>query len=337
MSLKSLFLLLAAVSFPTFAECADVGFSAINQRHYIICGTTREYPYLAEKKDGNSKGFDVDICRAFAQSILQSDTSFKMVSVNPARAGEALSSGAVDVMLGHHIFSSAQEAQGYLSPVDTMYYDRLVFAARSKKGGASSMKDYAGAKVCVAENSPAYDSLVSYNTKYALGFSYLKFPLLSALKEAFYLRRCDLLAGDEVFVTGVVKDLHSDEAAVLPEEFGTIAVKSYVSGANNTLAIALRAVINALKLAAQLNINSSNLEAFALDSSPSVRNLLGQTPQYWQKLGLDTGWVSKYIADYGNYSLILERNLGTRSALGINMSRNLPYSEGGLLTASPLF
>lgn len=318
------------------ANAADVGFSAIKQRHRIICGIDIDYPYLAKRQDKDLVGFDADMCRAFALSILQDADSFTLLPVKSDKIGSALNSGKIDVMLGHNELSSPSEAQNYITPVDTIYYDRLVFAARQKKEGATSMKDFAGSKVCVEDNSPAYDYLVRYNTKYALGFSYIKFPYSAAVKEAFYLRRCELLAGDEVFVTSAVKDLHNDEAQVLPEEFGITAVKYYVSAANNTLAIALRSVINALKMTGQMDINSTNLITFKSDSTPSVQNMIGADVSYWQKLGLSPDWLNKYVETYGNYNDLIERGFGNLSPLKIDGRINQPYSQGGMIVSRPL-
>lgn len=336
MSLKTGLFTALLMSLIASANAADIGFSAIKQRHRIICGVDVDYPYLAKKQDKDIVGFDADMCRAFASSILQDADSFTLLPVKSDKIGEALTSGKIDVMLGHNELSSLSEAQNYIIPIDMVYYDRLIFAARHKKQGATSMKDYAGAKVCVMDNSPAYDYLVRYNIKYALGFNYIKFPYSAAVKEAFYLRRCELLAGDEVFVTSAVKDLHNDEASVLPEEFGISVVKYYVSAANNTLAIALRSVINALKMAGQMDINSTNIMTFKSDATPSVQNMMGIDADYWQKLGLSPDWLNKYIETYGNYNDLIERGFGSLSPLNIDSRINQPYSQGGMITSRPL-
>ncbi len=336
MSLKISLLTALMVMFSIGADAADIGFSAIKQRQRLICGVDLDYPYLAKKQDGRSEGFDADMCRAFTLSILKDADSFTLLPIKSDKIGAALNSGKIDVMLGHNELSSPTEAQNYITPLDIIYYDRLVFAARQKKDDAASMKDYAGSKVCVMADSPAYDYLVRYNAKYALGFSYIKFPYSAAVKEAFYLRRCDLLAGDEIFVTSVVKDLHNNEAQVLPEEFGLVAVKYYVSAANNTLSIALRSVVNALKMAGQLDINSNNFAIFKSDATPSVQNMMGENITYWQKLGLSPEWLSKYIENYGNYNDLIERGFGALSPLKIDSKINLPYSQGGMITSRPL-
>lgn len=336
MKLKISFLTILLLGLACAAQAADIGFSAIKQRHRIICGVDIDYPHLAKKQDGQFAGIDADMCRAFAQSILQDADSFTLLPVKSDKIGAAINSGKIDIMLGHNEMSSLMEAQNYLSPLDVIYYDRLVFAARDKKENISSMKDYTGAKVCVEDNSPAYDYLVRYNTKHALGFSYIKFPYLAAVKEAFYLRRCDLLAGDEFFVTSTVADLHSDAVEVLPEEYGIMAVKYYVSANNNTLAIALRSVVNALKMAAQMGMDANNLQTFKSDATPSVQNMLGISPKYWQKLGLSSDWLEKYVTTYGNYGDIIERGMGELSNLKINSRLNQPYAEGGMITSRPL-
>lgn len=327
----SLFLFLQPLS----ANSADYGYQAIMQRRNIICGVDAEYNYLAYKKEGRWIGFDADICRSFAQALLQDTESFKIVPVKSDKIGSSLNSGKIDVMLGHSTISPIEEALQGIVPLDSMYYDRLVFAARVAKENAESMKEYAYSKVCVQDNSPAYEAALQYSSKFALGFSFIKFPQLAAVKEAFYLRRCELLAGDEVFVKSAVTDLHSKEAKVLPEEMSVMNVKSYIAIGNTGIGAAFRSVLSALKNASSLGINLNNVDVFKSDNSPFVRNIFGITPKMWKKLKIAPDWFEKYIKSYGSYTDILNRNLGEDSPLNIDMRHNLPYNQGGLMISSP--
>ena len=318
------------------SSAADYGYNAIKQRQRITCGVDADYNYLANKVEGQWRGFDVDICRAFAQALLQDSESFRIVPVKRDKVGSSLNSGKIDVMLGHNIFSPVEEALQGITSLDIMYYDRLAFAARQNKANASSMKEYAYSKVCAQDNSAAYEAAMQYSTKYALGFNFIKFATPAAVKEAFYLRRCELVAGDEVFLKSIVKDLRSDEAAVLPEEMGVVAVKSYVAMANNGIGAAFSSVVSALKNASALGMNINNFEVFKSDSSTLVRNILGINPKMWKKLRISADWLEKYMQNYGSYTDILERNFGKNSALDIDITHNLPYNQGGLIVISPI-
>jgi hypothetical protein len=63
----------------------------------------------------------------------------------------------------------------YVNPIDITYFDRQIFASRQKTE-ASSMRDFAGMKVCVLGNSIYSVYLNEYNQKYALGLKILEMP-----------------------------------------------------------------------------------------------------------------------------------------------------------------
>ena len=330
-------LLFLMLLFPWYnAHGAELGIPLISQRHYVACGVDADYNYLARKQEGYWTGFDVDMCRAVAQAVLQNSESFKLIPVKPANIGKMLNTGAIDIMFGHNALPPQIEAQQNISAVDVMYYDKIVFAVRNPKDNASSMKEYASENVCVQDKSADFDFLKQYNAKYALGFNFVKFPSKTAVKEAFYLKRCNLVVGDEVFIKSIVKDLKSGNAEVLPEEISLIGVKSYTAGSNNRFNTAMRAIFNAIKSASALNISAVNIEAFKSDATPSVQNMLGVNPQIWQKLGLAPDWMISYISQFGGYSEIIDRNLGYASPLSIDTSRNEPYGKGGMIIATPL-
>lgn len=336
MKLKISFILSLLILFPLNVQCNPLGIEKIKQRGFVVCGTDINYRYLAKKNDGRIEGFDADICRAVAQAILQDAESFKIVSVSKEKIGKALNSGAVDIMLGQQTLSPNEELKQNIIPVDTMYFDRIVFAVRKLKENSSSVSDYTNAKICVQRDTAIYDATIKYDSLYALNLNFIKFPLLSAVKEAFYLNRCDLIAGDEVFVKGIVADLHNKEVKVLPEEISLIPVMSYVSAQNNSLRVALKGIFSALKVAASDNITFENVDSFRSDRSTIIQNILGINKEFWQNLHLDADWLKIYLQNYGNYTDILKRNFGKDSPLEIDVKHNLPYLQDGLLISSSL-
>lgn len=336
MILKKFFLVILLGLLSRNAIGAELGFPLIAQRHHVVCGIDSSYNYLARKQEGYWIGFDVEMCRAVAQAVLQDSESFKLVQVKPENIGKMLNSGAIDIMFGHNVLSPQIEAQQRIAAVDIMYYDKIGFAVRNPQKTAESMKDYASENVCVQDKSAAFDFLKQYNSKYALGFNFVKFPRMSEVKQAFYLKRCNLVVGDEVFLKSALKDLNSNEAEVLPEEVAIVGVKSYTAASNHYFNAAVRAVFNALKSAALLGISTANIEAFKADRTPSVQNMLGIDPQIWQKLNVFPGWMMPYIQKFGNYSDIMDRTLGYASPLSIDVSRNDSYAKGGMMVVTPL-
>ncbi len=335
MKLKLAFfsLIIAFHTIPSHA--ADLGFTNIERRQYVACGIDHEYRQLAYKKDKIWQGFDADICRAFAAAILDNAEMFKLVPITKSAVGKALNEGTIDIMLGHSSLSSSDEAKLYVIPVDTLYYDRQIFASRTNTE-ATSMRDFVGQKVCVLRNSNALTFLNDYNQKYALGFKIIEMPTLASVKEAFYINRCNLITDSEIFINEIVASTKaSDPAVVLPEEIAYHPVKAYTAGSSPTLNIAARWIINALRLASAADISSQTVDTYKATKNQSLKNLLGISPQAWEKLNLYPNWAKDYIATYGNYQQILDRNIGENSALKLDMKPNNLIEKGGFLSSQP--
>ncbi len=334
MNLKPLFLglLLSGLLFYTPDTSAK---NQINQRQYVACGISQDYKSLAYKQDNHWYGFDADICRAIAAAFLGDPERFKLIPVKKENIGQALNSAQIDIMLGNSSFSASEEAKFFVTPVDTLYYDRQIFASRQTKN-ATSMHDYKNTKVCVLRNSNASAFLNEYNQKYALGFKILEMPSLIALKEAFYINRCELVSGSEIFIKDIVSNVNATEKAeILPEEITYIPIKAYTAGNNPSLNIAVRWIINALKLAASANITSQNIDTFNATKSKSLQNLIGTSSKTWTDLGIEPLWIKKFIPLHGNYLQILDRNIGSISKLNLDIKQNDMIENGGFLISHP--
>lgn len=317
------------------ALSAPNGFEQIKQRQYVACGTSADYPALAWQKDGQWYGFDADICRAIAHAFLGDPGKFKMIPIKKKNIGKALNSSKIDVMLGNSSLLSSEEVSLFVTPVDTLYYDRQIFAAREKRK-AKSMHDFKEKKVCVIANSNASVFLNEYNQKQALGFKILPLNSLMELKEAFYTNRCELVTDSEIFLHHTISDINAkNKAEILPEKVAYIPIKAYTAGNNPYLNIAIRWILNALKLAEASDINSQNIQIFTASKNPSIQNLIGANPKTWTKLGLNPLWARDYISSYGNYRQIINRNIGEGSELNLNIRQNNLINKGGFLVSQP--
>ena len=335
MILKSFLYLFFALFITKTVFAADVGNVLIQQRHHVVCGIDREYKTLAYQKEGSWQGLDADICRAIAAAVIGDAESFKLLPVAKENIGGALNSGKIDIMLGHQTLSAAEEASQNIIPVDTIYFDKVIFASR-KTTDAQSMHDFANAKVCVLRNSNDLGLLKAYIEKNALSLKTLELPALSAAKEAFYLRRCDLISGGEIFIKSIVKDLKSEDMPeILPESIGILPIKAYSSPLSPRLNTSFRWIINALKLAASEDISSQNIDTFKASKNPSIRNLLGLDPALWNKMGLSTNWAEEYIKTYGNYNQLIDRHLTTDKSSETDFVPNNLLEKGGLITSVP--
>ncbi len=319
------------------AQAEDAGLRFIQSRGYVICGTDLSSHTLAYKdKDGYWSGIDADICRNFAAAIFGNEDSFRLVNVPADRMATALSNNQADIILGNATLSARQEISSPAAAIDILYYDRQVFASRQKTD-ATSMEAFKGAKVCVLDKSIDMANLNEYNHKYALEFKMLAFPNMDAAKQAFYLNRCDLISGSEIYLRGLTQSLVSknNNVTVLPETIAYRPIYAYSIKSNPTLRIIGKWIINAPKLAEQQGITSKNADAFIGVRDSSLKNLLGLDKSLWKAFGLQAEWVTPAIKRRGNFGEMYERNLGRESSLKIERNKNYLLDKGGLISAQP--
>ena len=335
MKLKFLFLSFVLIFLANTSLAKSLNINAIKSRQLVACGTSSDYKSLAYKKNGRLEGFDADICRALASAIFDNSESFKLVYVNRNEIGKALISGKIDIMLGHTSLASTEEIYQNVIPVDTLYYDKQVFVARSETS-ATSMNEFAKNKVCVLRNSNASVFLNEYNNKHALGFNIIELPNLSALKETFYTNRCELASDSEIFINDFINVVSSEKPAqILPEIITYIPIKAYTSGNAPQLNSVFRQIINALKLASSADITSQNIDIHMATKSLSIQNLLGINQKPWLSMGLVPEWIKTFISTSGNYMQILDRNIGRSSKLKIDNPQNNLTEKGGFFITQP--
>ncbi len=338
MKLKTMFLAGAAILLATSAQALEnKTLNRIRDRGLVICGTDLSTKALAYKDDaGFWQGIDAAVCRNFAMAIFDNENTFKLEDIHIDKAPAAIRNGKIDIMLGIESLSASQELDSSLAPAAAVYHDRLVFAAREQTE-ATSMEEFKGAKICALSNSADLEKLKEYNNKYAMGFKILPFSGLNALKQAFFLNRCSLACGGETYLKGLKDTLiaKNSNIHILPEEVVYRPVFAYTAKDDTTFRLIAKQIINAPILAEEYGISSKNTDTFIGVRDASTKNLLGISPDLWQKFGLHPKWVIKALKTNGNFSEMYERNLGKASPLEINIGRNKPVSEGGLLEAQP--
>jgi general L-amino acid transport system substrate-binding protein len=87
--------------------------------------------------------------------------------------------------------------------------------------------------------------------------------------------------------------------------------------------------------AEELGISSANAAEAATSRKPDVRRFAGVEGGLGKMLGLEDEWAIRAVRAVGNYGEIYERNLGTKSRLGIPRGLNQLWSMGGILYAPP--
>ena len=341
MKFKFLFALLSFCLMAHNSSAANNGLQYIQSRGKVVCGTDLTAPaYASKTEDGQWKGFDADICRAFSTAIFGMPDKFELIDVPADRISSALKSHKIDFMLGGADFSAKTDAVSAFTPAALLYYDQQAFLARDALG-ATSMDQFKDAKVCAVINSADFNNVEEFSLRYDLNLKILPFTSENRAKQAFLLNRCKILTGNRIYLQGVLERSFSDfddeefEIKLLPE---AIALKPvYVLADKNEprLQAMARWVVNALQLADLYGISAANAQVKIGLKNTSQRNLIGEDPKLWLSLGLTPTWLRDALAYTGNFGEIFERNFGQNSSLKLDRAENNYLKDGGLLNPMP--
>lgn len=341
MKFKFLFALLGLVFTTVNSYAASDGLYLIQSRGKVICGTDLTAPaYASRTEDGQWKGFDADICRAFSTAIFGMPDKFELIDVPADKISAMLKSHKIDFMLGGADFSAQTDALSAFAPATLLYYDQQAFLARNALG-ATSMEQFKGAKVCAVSNSADLNNVEEFSLRYNLDLNILPFTSETRAKQAFLLNRCKILTGNRIYLQGILEKSFSDfddedfDIKLLPEAIALKPVYVLTDKNEPKLQAIARWVVNALQLADMYGINAANAQVKIGLKNTSQRNLIGENPKLWLSLGLKPSWLRDALAYTGNYGEIFERNFGKNSSLKLNRAESNYLKDGGLINPLP--
>ena len=78
-----------------------------------------------------------------------------------------------------------------------------------------------------------------------------------------------------------------------------------------------------------------NIDQALKSDKPAIRRLVGAEGNLGEEIGLSNDWVVRVLRAVGNYGETFDRNIGTRSKLGIPRGLNNLWAQGGIQYAPP--
>ncbi|MBQ8481265.1 MAG: transporter substrate-binding domain-containing protein [Alphaproteobacteria bacterium] len=314
-------------------EVPDISYlSYIRSRGVLRCGTNTQLKSFARLEDGIWYGIDADICKAIAIAVLGDSEKIEMVNVDASNVGKALSIGKIDVMLSGVPFKAAQEINGSVENAGLLYYDQqLLMVADEDK----EPEFYRGKKICLASGSDYYRNFEKFNMEHNLDVSYLTFTDMAKVREAFLLKRCQMVTAGALFLSGMKQSMLKSETKIYPDQIAITPVYALVRSNNEEFRLAVKWILNALLLAEQYGINAQNINFFISHNNPEIRNLMGDNPELWQNLGLRSVWVTDAVKLLGNYGEIYDRNIGADSEYKIDRNQGRLLKDGGIVYPLP--
>ena len=329
---------LLAVSVPASAALSQAGtLETVKARGVLNCGVnTGLAGFSAPDDKGEWTGIDADFCRAVAAAIFKDGGRVKFLPLNAKERFTALQSGEVDLLSRNTTWTMSRDTSLGMNFTGVMYYDGQAFMVR-KSLGVASVKDLAGASICVQTGTTNEQNLADYFSANGIGYRPVVFERLIEVLAAYNSGRCDAFTTDSSqLVSERTRLPNPDDHVMLPELISKEPLGPVVRQGDAGWANIVRWVHFAMLNAEEYGVSSKNVDQMLSSPNPEIRRLLGLEGDFGKGLGLDNDWAVAVIRAAGNYGESFERNLGSGSRLGLARGRNALWKDGGLQYAPPI-
>lgn len=316
---------------------------SVKERGTLICASNNSLAgFGAIDANGNTIGFDIDLCRAVAAAVLGNPDMVEFRPTTAAERGPQMQSGEVDVMSRNTTWTSSRDAQwGNFAP--TMFYDGQGFIV-PKSLGVSGMMELQGAKICVQQGTTTELNLQDFSNQNNLSLDVLTFPDNVSANESYQAEQCDALTTDRSgLVSNRVGFDNPDDHVILPGTISEEPLGPVVPHGDEQWYDIVNTVMGILIYAEAFGVTSDSVPT-AVTGDTSVDRMFGLEGGYGQHtLGLSETVAQDVIRAVGNYGEIYDRHL-TPLGLVREGSRNALWSaapctdcpKGGQIYAPPL-
>jgi general L-amino acid transport system substrate-binding protein len=310
---------------------------AVQERGALNCGVSQGLPGFSEKDaSGAWSGFDVDFCRAIAAAIFNDAGKVNFVPLNAVERWDAIKSGKIDVLSRNSTWTLSREVELALVFAGVTYYDGQGFLVRRARNVTSAL-ELGGTKICVQTGTTTELNLGDFFSANGMKFELVSLQTATEVVKAYNDGRCDVFSSDVSQLYAERLNLtkpaeHMILADIISKEPLGPAVRRGDEQWLNIVKWVHFAMINA----EELGVGMKTLEEALKSEKPDVKRLLGRDNDYGKLLGLTNDWAARVIRLVGNYSEVFERNVGTRSRVGIPRGLNHLWSAGGIQYAPPI-
>jgi general L-amino acid transport system substrate-binding protein len=331
-------LLLALASAQVMASpAAAQTLNAVRERGALVCGVSRGLLGFSSVDDkGNWSGFDVDLCRAIAAAIFNDAGKVRFVPLDAAARFAALKSGDVDVLSRNSTWTMSRETTFGLIFAAVTYYDGQGFLVR-KALNVESAIELDGRSFCLQTGTTGELNVADYFRANNMTYSAVELASLDEILTAYDGGRCDVFATD-------VSQLHAerlklakpDEHVILPDVISKEPLGPVVRQGDDQWFTIVKWTHFAMVNAEELGVSSKTIERAMQSEKPEVKRLVGTAGNFGEQAGLANDWAVRIVRLVGNYGEVFERNIGTKSPLGIPRGLNHLWTMGGIQYAPPI-
>lgn len=320
----------------TFSGAGDT-LQQVIDRGVLKCGGNANVPgfgYL-DPDTAEFSGFDIDFCKAIAAAVLGDATAIEITPTTGDTRFPVLQSGEVDVLIRNTTWTISRDTSLGFDFAPVTFFDGQGMMV-TKASGITSIDELDGATICVQSGTTTEKNLSDYFAARGLNYEPLVFPDAVTTRDAYDQGACDGFTTDK---SGLVSQqiLLSDPTAhaILEETMSreplTPLTRHGDNNWNDVVSWTVQCTINA----EYLGINQANVDDFLGGDDPVVQNLMGETGDLAQALGLPNDFCYQVIKQVGNYADIYDRNLGPDTPFNVARGLNALYTDGGILYPVP--
>ena len=321
----------------------DSRLALVRNRGQLVCASNNSltgFGYI--DGDGNTVGFDIDLCRAVAAAVLGDADAVEYRPTTAAERGPTMQSGEVDMMSRNTTWTSSRNISwGNFAP--TMFYDGQGFMVPTALG-VSSMMELGGSAVCVQQGTTTELNLNDFITQNNLDIEVSTFPDNTSANEAYTAGTCDALTTDRSGLVSTRAGLDNPQNhVILPGTISEEPLGPVVPHGDEEWYDIVSIVMGILIYAEAFGITADSVPTSPTGET-AVDRLFGLSGSYGQEeIGLDSTVAQDVIRAVGNYGEIYNRHL-TPLGLTREGSRNALWSaapctdcpKGGQIYTAPL-
>jgi len=320
---------------------ADAGetLAGVKARKVVRCGVSEGIPgFSARNASGRWVGLEADFCRAVAAAALGDGERVRFVPLKASERFPALQSGVVDLLARNTTCTLGREAGLKVMFPGIIFYDGQAFMVPTSSR-IREIRQLNKATICVEKGTTHQQYLADHFT--SLGLSYIPLVIDSStgVADAFFAGRCAAYTSDSSQLAGARLRAPGGprKYVILPQRISREPIGPVVRRGDDDWYTLVRWVLYALIAAEEVGVTAENAASLrATSANPALRRALGLSGGFGREMGVDDDWALRAIRSVGNYGEIYDRNLGPRSAIGLERGLNRLWIKGGLLYAPPL-
>jgi len=309
----------------------------VKKRGVLVCGVSHGViGFSTPSATGEWSGFDVDFCRALAAAIFDDASKVKFIPFDASERFQALQSGTIDVLSRNSSWTMSTEAGLGLTFAATTYYDGQGFMVPRSRN-VETAEELGNSKVCVQAGTTSEVNVGDYFKAHGMALQLISKPSAAEMLKAYEAGECDVMTADVSALYGErLKLAKPTEQVILPDVISKEALGPVVRNDDPQWFNIVKWTHFGMVNAEELGVSSKTLDAALQSTKPDVRRLVGLEGTSAEKIELTKDWAARIIRRVGNYSEVYERNLGSKTQLGIPRGINELWTSGGIMYAPPV-